>query len=57
MPGIITGEQACKYIMRGLEKRKLEINFPRLFFFTMNLLAFLPNKLWRQLAIKMIRTP
>ncbi|MDC1509402.1 SDR family NAD(P)-dependent oxidoreductase [Oceanospirillaceae bacterium] len=57
MPGIISGEQACKYIMRGLEKRKLEINFPKLFFFTMNLLAFLPNKLWRQLAIKMIRTP
>ncbi|MCO4837741.1 MAG: SDR family NAD(P)-dependent oxidoreductase [Oceanospirillaceae bacterium] len=57
MPGIITGEQACKYIMLGLEKRKLEINFPKLFFFTMNLLSFLPKKLWRKLAIKMIRTP
>ena len=57
MPGIITGEQACKYIMQGLEKRKLEINFPKAFFFIMNILSLLPNALWRRLAIKMIRAP
>lgn len=57
MPGIITGKQACKYIMQGLEKRKLEINFPKAFFFIMNILSLLPNALWRRLAIKMIRAP
>ena len=57
MPTIITGEQACRYIMQGLEKRKLEINFPKVLFFIMNLLALLPNALWRRLAIKMIRAP
>jgi hypothetical protein len=55
MPGLISAEQACRYIMQGLDKRKLEINFPRKFFFTMKVLALLPNTLWRRLAIKMIR--
>lgn len=57
MPGIITGEQACKYIMQGLEKRNLEINFPKVFFLIMHLLSFLPNELWRWFAIKMIKAP
>ncbi len=56
MPGIISGEQACKYIMQGLEQRKLEINFPKTFFFIMKILSLLPNALWRRLAVKMIRT-
>jgi len=43
--------------MQGLEKRKLEINFPKAFFFIMNVLSLLPNALWRRLAIKMIRAP
>ena len=55
MPGIISGEQACTFIMQGLAKRKLEINFPKIFFFTMKIIAFLPNTLWRWLAIKMIK--
>jgi short-subunit dehydrogenase len=55
MPGLISAEQACRYIMHGLDERKLEINFPRKFFFTMKALALLPNRLWRRLAIKMIR--
>jgi short-subunit dehydrogenase len=55
MPGIISTEQACRYIVKGLEKRKLEINFPKKFFFTMRVLSLLPNTLWRRLAIKMIR--
>ena len=56
MPGIISGDQACRYIMRGLEKRKFEINFPKVFLLIMKLLSLLPNTLWRRLAIKMIRT-
>ncbi|MBT4443122.1 MAG: SDR family NAD(P)-dependent oxidoreductase [Oceanospirillaceae bacterium] len=55
MPGLISAEKACRYIMHGLEEQKLEINFPRKFFFTMKILALLPNTLWRRLAIKMIR--
>jgi len=55
MPGMISSEQACKYIMQGLEKRKLEINFPKIFFLTMKTLALLPNTVWRRLAVKMIR--
>jgi len=57
MPGIITVEKACEYIMQGLEKKKLEIKFPKIFFLIMNILSFLPSSLWRKLAIKMIRTP
>ena len=56
MPGMISGEQACQYIMRGLEKRKSEINFPKVFFLIMKVLSLLPNALWRRLAVKMIRT-
>lgn len=56
MPGIISGAQASQYIIRGLEKRKLEINFPRSFFLIMKLFTLLPHTLWRRLAIKMIRT-
>ncbi len=56
MPGIISGEKACQSIMRGLEKRKLEINFPKAFFLMMKILSLLPDALWRRLAIKMIRT-
>jgi NAD(P)-dependent dehydrogenase (short-subunit alcohol dehydrogenase family) len=57
MPGLITGEQAGDYIMKGLEKKKLEINFPKVFYFIMRLIQLLPNTLWQKIAIKMIRTP
>ena len=56
MPGMISGEQASQFIMQGLEKRKLGINFPKTFFLIMKLITLLPNSLWRRIAIKMIRT-
>lgn len=57
MPGQISSEQACQFIMQGLAKRKAEISFPGLFIFTLRLFSLLPNSLWRRIAIKMIRPP
>jgi NAD(P)-dependent dehydrogenase (short-subunit alcohol dehydrogenase family) len=55
MPGITTAEKAAQIIMRGIIKRKQEINFPRGFFYTLKCLSILPNTLWRRIAINMIR--
>ena len=55
MPAIITSERATQLIIRGLGKRKQEICFPRGFIYTLKCLCLLPNALWRQIAIKMIR--
>ena len=54
MPCIITKENACHYIMRGLRKRQQEINFPKRFFWTLKILSLLPHPIWRHLAIKMV---
>lgn len=53
MPGRISSQAATTYIMKGLAKRKLEINFPRTFTFTMKLIASLPNFVWHKLASRM----
>ena len=55
MPGIINTQQASLYIIKGLKKRKQEINFPLGFYCTLKLLSWLPNALWHRIAIKMIR--
>ena len=55
MPGIISSEKASQLIMEGIAKRRQEINFPRLFIFTLKLFSLLPNNLWRRIAIKMIK--
>ena len=55
MPGIISVEQAATFISKGLQQRKLEINFPRSFFYVLKGLSLLPNILWRRIAINMIR--
>ena len=56
MPGIISSEKACDYIMQGLKQKKLEINFPKTFFFTLKALSLLPKVFWRFLAVKMIKS-
>lgn len=56
MPGIITCEKASEIIINGLKNRKQEINFPLFFYLCMKFLSFIPNSLWRLLAIKMIRS-
>lgn len=56
MPGIISSEKACEYIMQGIKKRKSEINFPKAFFFTLKTLSLLPKALWHRLAVQMIRS-
>ena len=55
MPGIISVEQAATLISKGLQQRKLEINFPRSFFYVLKALSLLPNILWRRIAINMVR--
>ena len=55
MPGVLSCDQASRIILKGIQKRKQEINFPRGFFYTMRCLSWLPNTLWRRIAIKMIR--
>ncbi|MGK0442007.1 MAG: short-subunit dehydrogenase [Pseudohongiellaceae bacterium] len=54
MPGIITVERAGESIIKGLTKRRKEINFPRGFYWTLKLLSLLPNSLWHRLARKMV---
>ena len=56
MPGIISSDKACAYIMRGLQKRQHTIRFPRRFVWVMMALAILPFSLWRRLATNMVRT-
>lgn len=55
MPGIISCKKASKKIIKGIENKTQEINFPLFFYLSMKVLSFLPNRLWRSLAIKMIR--
>ncbi|MFT7558336.1 MAG: short-subunit dehydrogenase [Flavobacteriales bacterium] len=55
MPGILTAEKASELIVKGIHKRKQEINFPRGFIYILKCLSLLPNALWRRIAIKMIR--
>ncbi len=55
MPGRITVEKASEFIRTGLEKRKAEINFPKLFYVTLKLLSLLPQGLWFNIATRMRR--
>lgn len=53
MPNIITSEQAALHIVKGLNKRRTEINFPCGFILIMKLLAILPFTLWLKIASKL----
>lgn len=55
MPGIISSEQASQRIMKGLQKRQLEINFPRRLYWVMKCLSLLPGRVWQRIAVKMVR--
>ena len=46
MPFIITAEQAAEYVLRGLEKRRFEIHFPRKFTILLKLLRILPYPIY-----------
>lgn len=54
MPGMISSDKACRYIVNGLAKRKQEINFPRGFYYALKSISLLPNSLWRRIAINTV---
>ncbi|MBU2967957.1 SDR family NAD(P)-dependent oxidoreductase [Pseudoalteromonas sp. C2R02] len=55
MPGIISSDLAAKYIVKGLNKNKSEINIPPLFTFIMKLFSYLPFFIWQKIAVRMIQ--
>ena len=55
MPGRISVAKASEMIRRGLDKRKLEINFPFMFIFILRLFSWLPASWWQVIAVNMRR--
>lgn len=53
MPMLISTEEATSEIIRGIEKGKFEISFPRRFIFIMKILKLLPLSVWQKLATRM----
>ena len=50
MPFLISSQQACNYIVKGLEKKKARISFPKRMIFLMKLLSLMPENWWINLA-------
>lgn len=55
MPFRISVEEASRQIRRGIEKRKLEIHFPRRFTFFLKLLSLVPEYLWVRMGQRLIK--
>lgn len=55
MPFRISVEKACRYIRKGIEKRKMEVHFPKRFTFFLKTLSCLPRSMWLKLALRMIK--
>lgn len=53
MPMRISPERAIAHIVRGMERRRAEIHFPRLFVWGIKVLAALPDGLRRPILVKM----
>lgn len=51
MPFTVSVVEAAQVIIRGIEKRKPEICFPRRLTIPMKLLSFLPRNLWRRFGL------
>ncbi len=50
MPFRVSRQQASNAIRRGIEKRKVEIHFPKRFTYILKALSLLPTVLWTKLA-------
>jgi NAD(P)-dependent dehydrogenase (short-subunit alcohol dehydrogenase family) len=55
MPALITAEQAASEILRGWERGRFEIHFPRRFTRVMKLLQWLPYSLYLPLVSRMVK--
>ena len=55
MPFRISVEEASKRIRRGIEKRQLEIHFPRRFTYILKALSLIPEALWVRISQRMVR--
>ncbi|MEE4134779.1 MAG: SDR family NAD(P)-dependent oxidoreductase [Desulforhopalus sp.] len=55
MPFRVTTETASMAIRRGIDRRQMEIHFPKRFTYLLKILSLLPRALWCRLAQKMRR--
>ena len=55
MPFLIEVEDAARFIVNGLERKKFEITFPRRFAFLLKLARFLPYNLYFSITRRLIK--
>lgn len=55
MPFLLEPEQACRALLKGLDRRRSEIRFPRRLAWPMAALRSLPTAWWTRLAQSMVR--
>lgn len=53
MPMMLTSQSAAQQIIQGIHKGKAEINVPFAFVLMMKVFRFLPDFIWRYLAVRM----
>ena len=54
MPFRLSVEEAADRIRRGIEKRRLEIHFPKRFTFILKALSLIPEALWIRISQRMV---
>jgi short-subunit dehydrogenase len=54
MPFRLSVEEASNRIRRGIEKRRLEIHFPKRFTFILKALSLIPEALWIRISQRMV---
>ena len=55
MPFRLSAEDASTRIRRGIDKRKLEIHFPKRFTYLLKAFALIPESLWVKISQRMVR--
>lgn len=55
MPFRISVEEASRRIRRGIDKRKLEIHFPKRFTYFLKILSLVPEYLWIRMGQRLIK--
>ncbi|GHE81375.1 SDR family NAD(P)-dependent oxidoreductase [Thalassotalea profundi] len=52
MPFLITSEEAAKRMIKGIDKRKKYLHFPKRLTFLLKFISFLPSSLWQALITR-----